>query len=147
MCARGQKTSAAPTAPETAPLAPRTGESGCRVVKAWTAEAARPLARVNVTKPRRPNRSSASRPKIQRKIAAPAQKMTVIFCAGSGALLDRDVAEVHRPGVLGAGADEAVVGPLLEDVGGPPGDAAHGEDGREELDGDPHRVVDRPRVE
>src|ERR1700679_3792190 len=38
--------------------------------------------------------------------------------------------------VVGAGADEAIVVVLLDDVGGPAGDAADGEDGSEEIDVD-----------
>src|ERR1700677_3547557 len=38
--------------------------------------------------------------------------------------------------VVGAGADEAIVVVLLDDVGGPAGDAADGEDGSEEVDVD-----------
>jgi len=43
---------------------------------------------------------------------------------------------IGRANVLGARADEAVVVVLLDDVGGPSGDAADGEDGSEEVDVD-----------
>jgi hypothetical protein len=43
---------------------------------------------------------------------------------------------VGRTGVVGARTDEAVVVVLLDDVRGPTGDAADGEDGGEEVDVD-----------
>src|SRR5882762_2923909 len=43
---------------------------------------------------------------------------------------------VGGAGVVGAWTDEAVVVVLLDDVGGPAGDAANGEDGSEEVDVD-----------
>ena len=43
--------------------------------------------------------------------------------------------------VLGAGADQAVVGQLLANMGGPAGDAAAGEDGREDVRRDSQIVV------
>ena len=53
------------------------------------------------------------------------------------ALFDWSVGcRVGGAGVVGAGADEAVVVVLLDDVSGPAGDAADGEDGREEVDVD-----------
>jgi hypothetical protein len=54
---------------------------------------------------------------------------------------------VFRPGVVGTGADDAVVGTLLHDVGGPAGQARHHEDGREQLGRDAHEVVGRGVVE
>ena len=63
-------------------------------------------------------------------------------------LLERHVAlRVRRPDVLGARADQAVVRVLLEDVRRPAGDAADGEDRREQIDRDAERVVRRRRVE
>ena len=50
-------------------------------------------------------------------------------------------------GVVGAGADEAVVRVLLERVRAPAGDAAHREDRRAEIGRDPERVVDDRREE
>jgi hypothetical protein len=53
------------------------------------------------------------------------------------AFLDRNVRRgIRWSDVLGAGADEAVVVQLLNDVGGPSGDAADGEDGSVEVDVD-----------
>ena len=49
--------------------------------------------------------------------------------------------------VVGAGTDEAVVVVLLDDVGGPAGDAADGEDGGEEIDVDAERGVGGGGVE
>ena len=53
------------------------------------------------------------------------------------AFFDGDVRRgVGGAGVVGARTDEAVVVVLLDDVGGPAGDAADGEDGGEEVDVD-----------
>jgi hypothetical protein len=58
------------------------------------------------------------------------------------AFRERDVgSRVGWTEVVGAGADEAVVVVLLDDVGGPAGDAADGEDGGEEVDVDAQRGV------
>ena len=58
-------------------------------------------------------------------------------CPGLCALVDGEpVAGVDGADVFGAGADEAVVVELLDDMGGPSGDAADGEDGRVEIDVD-----------
>ena len=51
------------------------------------------------------------------------------------------------PSVVGARADQAVVGVLLEDVRRPARHAADREDRRVEVDGNPERVVHRRRVE
>ena len=54
---------------------------------------------------------------------------------------------VFRSDVLGARPDETVVRVLLEHVRRPAGDAAHGEDRREEIHSDAQRVIGRRRVE
>ena len=64
------------------------------------------------------------------------------------AFSDGDVGRgVGRAGVVGARTDEAVVVVLLDDVGGPAGDAADGEDGSEEVDVDAERGVGGGGVE
>src|SRR5262245_31147099 len=52
----------------------------------------------------------------------------------------REALRIRGARVIRARADQAVVRILLEDMGGPAGDAAHREDRRVEIDGDSHRV-------
>src|SRR5688572_13168016 len=59
----------------------------------------------------------------------------------SAAFVDRDVAEVALPNVLGARPDEAVVRVLSLHVRDPPADARDREDGREEVGRYSQRVV------
>src|SRR5260221_6778568 len=54
---------------------------------------------------------------------------------------------IRRPDVVGPRTNEPVVRVLLEAVRGPAGDAADGEDRREEIDRDAERVVRGRRVE
>ena len=54
---------------------------------------------------------------------------------------------VWQAGVIGAGADQAIVAVLLENVGGPAGHAAYGEDGGEEINRNAERIVTGGRVE
>src|SRR5881409_2040185 len=63
------------------------------------------------------------------------------------AAVDRNVRGVGRAGVFRARPDQPVVGVLLHDVRGPPGDAADREDRRELVRRDPHRIVRSARVE
>src|SRR5438445_569373 len=63
------------------------------------------------------------------------------------ALVDRDVRDVRRAGVLGARPDQPVVGVLLHHVGRPTDDTAHREDRRELVGRDPHRRVRGSGVE
>ena len=59
------------------------------------------------------------------------------MAAGLWSLVQGDVGRgVCRAVVVGAGADEAVVVELLDDVRGPAGDAAEGKDGGVEIDVD-----------
>src|SRR5258705_76863 len=60
---------------------------------------------------------------------------------------ERDVLEVDRSRVVGAGPDQPVVAVLLEHVRGPARDPAHREDRRELVGRDAHRGVGRARVE
>src|SRR5271155_201125 len=68
---------------------------------------------------------------------------------GAGlAFSDRDIRRrIGRAGIVSARTDEAVVVVLLDDVGGPAGDAADGEDGSEEVDVDAEGGVGGGRVE
>src|SRR5437870_2066917 len=63
------------------------------------------------------------------------------------ALREGDVRRAGGAGVLRARPDQPIVAVLLEDVGGPAGHPAHGEDGRELVGGDAHRRVASPREE
>src|SRR4030095_2814617 len=63
------------------------------------------------------------------------------------AFLDWDEGAALGADVVGAGTDPAVVVVLLDDVGGPAGDAAGCYDRREEIDRDAQRVEERGRVE
>jgi hypothetical protein len=49
--------------------------------------------------------------------------------------------------IFGAGADQAVIGVLLENVSCPARYAATGKNGRIHIDGKAHHIVDRGRVE
>src|ERR1700723_2351135 len=65
-----------------------------------------------------------------------------------GAVFDAGpMARILGADVIGAGADEAVVVELLDDVGGPSGDAADGEDRRVEIDVDSQGGVGRCGIE
>src|SRR5207237_4327895 len=61
--------------------------------------------------------------------------------------IDRDVRLAAGAGVVRPWADEPVVGVLLEHVSGPADDPAHGEDWRELIGGDAHRLVGGAGVE
>src|SRR6266571_4540201 len=63
------------------------------------------------------------------------------------ALVDRHPLARAGADVLGVGADQAVVGVLLADVGGPAGHAGGGEQRGVEVGRDPHRRVHAGRVE
>src|SRR5688572_27085081 len=62
-------------------------------------------------------------------------------------LAGRDERAARGADVVRAGPDQAVVVVLLDDVGGPAGDAAGRDDGREEVHRDAERVEQRRRVE
>lgn len=59
----------------------------------------------------------------------------LFLCDGSAVdpLFDRDVAIRLRPDILGAGADEFVVAPLLKDMGGPADGPAYGKNRGKEI--------------
>src|SRR3972149_5164184 len=63
--------------------------------------------------------------------------------ARGSAQVDGDEIAPQRADVLGAGTDQAVVGILFQNVGGPPADAADSEDRRKEVQRKSHRRVDR----
>ena len=52
-----------------------------------------------------------------------------------------------RAGVVAGRPDDLVVLPLLEDMGTPAGDAAGGEDAREQLSRNPHVMLQAGRIE
>lgn len=57
---------------------------------------------------------------------------------------DGHIGDIHRPCVLEPGPEKDVVFELFDDLGGPAGYAAHGEDGNKQVVRDPHKVVYRP---
>src|SRR5271163_4596880 len=72
----------------------------------------------------------------------------MLVCGAGLAFSKRDVRRgVGGASVVGARTNEAVVVVLLDDVGGPSGDAADGEDGGEEVDIDAEGGVGGGRVE
>src|SRR5205823_3306094 len=57
------------------------------------------------------------------------------------------IGDIFRADVFGARADQAVIGELFQDVGGPAGDATACKHGRIQVYRDAHHVVDGGRVE
>src|SRR5579883_3197309 len=62
-------------------------------------------------------------------------------------LIQRDKGQRVWAGIFGEGADQAIVGRLLQNVGSPAGHAGDGEGGREEIDGDAHGIQHNRRIE
>src|ERR1035438_10269849 len=78
----------------------------------------------------------------------PTAGAAVLDDAGLGSIVDRDpVRRILGADVFSAGTDEAIVVELFDDVGGPSGDAADGENGRIEVDVDAQRGVGGGGVE
>src|SRR5947209_7098887 len=62
-------------------------------------------------------------------------------------LIDRHILMHLRTNILGTRTNEAVMGVLLKHMSRPAGDATASENGRIEINGEAHHVVDRGRIE
>src|SRR5438067_13912535 len=85
--------------------------------------------------------------RMRERIGSNSLAMPGSLARGSGPALDRLDLEAERADVVVGRADDAVVAVLLHHVRAPPGDARDGEDRREQVHRDPHRVVRAGREE
>src|SRR5438874_1792473 len=92
------------------------------------------------------NKKAPGDSKVSRRLANQTYAICSLSFMPRLSFVNRDVGNIARACVFGAGAYEAVVGVLFEYVCSPAGDAADGEDGREEVERDAHLVVGRARV-